>query len=172
MKAREEQMDKLRKGNDIGPQDVNDWYDNRPAPPRMTPGKKKPPEWNRVREGHYEKAAGSSTDLPPGAMPGPKVMHYGNQKVKAVRPHYDNKVVKTPAKTMKTRGKTFKFETVKPVYADKHKPGAEPEKEESKPKKKISVRAKFQKQRKPATIKQARSALSRMAGDQHAVAVY
>ena len=72
---------------------------------------------------------------------------------------------------MKTPGKTLKFETVKPVYADKHKPGDEPKKE-SKPKKKLSSRAKFQKQRKPATIKQARSALRSMAGDQHAVVVY
>ena len=98
-------------------------------------------------------------------------MHYGSQKVKATRPHYEKKVVKTPAKTVKTPGRTLKFQTVKPVFADKHKPGAEPEKKE-KPEKKISARAKFQKQRAPATIKRARSALSRMAGEQHAVAVY
>ena len=70
-------MDKLRKGNDIQPQlqDINDCYDHQPKP-TMTPGRKKnPPVWNRVREGHYEKAAGSSTDLPPGPLPGPEVMH-------------------------------------------------------------------------------------------------
>jgi len=109
IRERESQMDRLRSGQDVAPAapDVNAWYADaveahlipidRPPVPRR--GEKKfIPQWHRVREGHYEKAAQSSTDLPPGAVSGPQVVDIVSQKMKAEKPPYEKPAAKKKAK--------------------------------------------------------------------------
>jgi hypothetical protein len=62
---------------------------------------------------------------------GPEVTNYGSQKTKAVRPHFEKKVlrahakaVKTPTKALKTQVRTLKFEAVKSGPDDKERGNA------------------------------------------------
>ena len=92
-------------------------------------------------------------------------MDYGSQKMKAIRPHYEKK---TTGK--KAPEKTLKFQLVK---AGDGKFAAERVKAKKKKTKENAYKLNPPSFAKRAVAKRAaRGALSRMTGDQHALAVY